>query len=68
MLKLFVAGYDGVVSVYEVNTNEGGECKQIGQHLLFNMSPNLSNLQTITTNDRHTSSGKSLLMFNKILF
>ncbi|CAF5176724.1 unnamed protein product, partial [Rotaria magnacalcarata] len=24
-LKLFVAGYDGVLSVYEVNTNEGGE-------------------------------------------
>lgn len=39
-LKLFVAGYDGVVCVYEVNTNDGGECKQISQYLLFSMSPN----------------------------
>jgi len=46
-LKLFVAGYDGVVCVYEVNTNDGGECKQISQYLLFSMSPNQ---QTVTTN------------------
>lgn len=39
-LKLFVAGYDGVVCVYEVNTMDGGECKQISQYLLFSMSPN----------------------------
>lgn len=39
-LKLFVAGYDGMVCVYEVNTNDGGECKQISQYLLFSMSPN----------------------------
>ena len=39
-LKLFVAGYDGVVCVYEVNTIDGGECKQISQYLLFSMSPN----------------------------
>ncbi|CAF1365185.1 unnamed protein product [Didymodactylos carnosus] len=43
ILKLFVAGYDGVVCVYEVNTIEGGECKQIGQYLLFNMSANNNN-------------------------
>jgi len=39
-LKLFVAGYDGMVCVYEVNTNDGGECKQISQYLLFSMSLN----------------------------
>ncbi|CAF5017686.1 unnamed protein product, partial [Rotaria sp. Silwood1] len=51
-LKLFVAGYDGVVCVYEVNTNDGGECKQISQHLLFSMSRNTNNQQQIvTTND-----------------
>jgi len=44
-LKLFVAGYDGVVCVYEVNTNDGGECKQISQYLLFSMSPNSNNQQ-----------------------
>jgi hypothetical protein len=50
-LKLFVAGYDGVVCVYEVNTIDGGECKQISQYLLFSMSPNQ---QTGTTNDGNT--------------
>jgi hypothetical protein len=55
-LKLFVAGYDGVVCVYEVNTIDGGECKQIGQYLLFSMSPNQ---QTKTTNEARNSIGKS---------
>ncbi|CAF4906918.1 unnamed protein product, partial [Rotaria socialis] len=64
-LKLFVAGYDGVLSVYEVNTNEGGECKQISQHLLFNMTQNLSNMQTITTNDRQNSLGGSKQLYPK---
>ena len=54
-LKLFVAGYDGVVCVYEVNTNDGGECKQISQYLLFSMSPNTNNQQTITTNEIRNS-------------
>ena len=44
-LKLFVAGYDGVVCVYEVNTIDGGECKQISQYLLFSMSPNSNTSQ-----------------------
>ncbi|CAF4837986.1 unnamed protein product, partial [Rotaria sp. Silwood2] len=52
---LFVAGYDGVVCVYEVNINDGGECKQISQHLLFNMSPNSNNQQTVTTNETRSS-------------
>lgn len=43
ILKLFVAAYDGVVCVYEVNTVDGGECKQIGQNLLFNLSANNNN-------------------------
>ena len=55
-LKLFVAGYDGVVCVYEVNTNDGGECKQISQYLLFSMSPNQ---QTVTTNETRNSLGKN---------
>ncbi|CAF3839589.1 unnamed protein product [Adineta steineri] len=54
-LKLFVAGYDGVVCVYEVNTIDGGECKQISQYLLFSMSPNSTNQQTITTNEARNS-------------
>ncbi|CAF1024302.1 unnamed protein product [Rotaria sordida] len=54
-LKLFVAGYDGVVCVYEVNTNDGGECKQISQHLLFSMSSNSNNQQIVTTNETRNS-------------
>ncbi|CAF3298561.1 unnamed protein product [Rotaria socialis] len=59
-LKLFVAGYDGVVCVYEVNTNDGGECKQISQHLLFSMSPNLTNQQIVTTNESRNSIGNAI--------
>ncbi|CAF0976926.1 unnamed protein product [Adineta steineri] len=46
-LKLFVAGYDGVVCVYEINTHDGGECKKINQYLLFKMTQN--------SNERHNS-------------
>ncbi|CAF4258127.1 unnamed protein product, partial [Rotaria magnacalcarata] len=42
---------------------EGGECKQISQHLLFNMTQNLSNMQTITTNDRQNSLGGSKQLY-----
>jgi len=56
-LKLFVAGYDGVVCIFEVNTNDGGECKQIGQYLLFNMSQNSNNQQTTGTNNRRSTVG-----------
>jgi autophagy-related protein 18 len=60
-LKLFVAGYDGVVCVYEVNTNDGGECKQISQYLLFSMSPNQP---TVTTNEtRGMNQRKNFLNF-----
>lgn len=48
-LKLFVAGYDGMVCVYEVNTMDGGECKQISQYLLFSMSPNQPMINNNTT-------------------
>ena len=38
-LLLFVAGYDAVISTYEVNTNDGGECSHIGsQYLLASVS------------------------------
>ena len=35
---MFIAGYDGYISGYEVNTTVGGECKRISHDLLFNMS------------------------------
>ena len=50
-----MAGYDGVVCVYEVNTIDGGECKQISQYLLFSMSPNSNNQQQ---NEPRNSVGK----------
>ena len=59
-LKLLVAGYDGVVCVYEVNTADGGECRQMSQDLLFNMSQNPSNQQTMASNDRRNSAGRLL--------
>jgi len=38
-LILFVAAYDAVVSTYEVNRTDGGECPQISsQYLLSNVS------------------------------
>jgi hypothetical protein len=36
-LILYVAGYDGMVSAYEINTTEGGECSLNSQYLLFNI-------------------------------
>jgi hypothetical protein len=61
---LFVAGYDGMVLAYEVNTNDGGECKQISQYLLFNMSQNSNNQQTITSNDGRNTVGKFIGICN----
>ncbi|UJR09577.1 hypothetical protein I4U23_013812 [Adineta vaga] len=65
-LKLFVAGYDGVVCVYEVNTIDGGECKQISQYLLFSMSPNSTTQQTmVTTNEgRNSIDGGSTRLYS----
>ncbi|CAF0810758.1 unnamed protein product [Rotaria sp. Silwood1] len=63
-LKLFVAGYDGVVYIYEVNTNEGGECKQISQYLLFNFSQNSNNQQTVIANDRRNSLDESRQIYS----
>jgi len=60
-LKLFVAGYDGVICVYEVNTNDGGECKQISQYLLSDMSQNSNNQQNLTSNDGRNTVGKFIL-------
>ena len=54
---MFVAGYDGVVCVYEVNTIDGGECKQISQYLLFSMSPNSNHQQTTDNHDTQNSAG-----------
>ena len=67
-LKLFVAGYDGVVCVYEVNTIDGGQCKQISQYLLFSMSPNTTNQQTLTTNETRNSLGKDHSSLSKFHF
>ena len=57
-LKLLVANYDGIVSVYEVNTTEGGECRQISQYLLFNISQNPKNSHIPTNSTGRRSSGK----------
>jgi hypothetical protein len=64
-LKLFVAGYDGVVGIYEVNSNDGGECKQIGHYLLFNMSSNSNNQPTTIPNGRRNTGDK---FFNKLYY
>lgn len=45
-LRLFVADYDGNVSIYQVNTKEGGECKQIGQCNLFSILDNTNSEQS----------------------
>lgn len=55
---LYVACYDGVVGIYEVNTTDGGECKQINQCLLFDISQKSNNQQTLTNNDRQNIIGK----------
>ncbi len=49
-----------------MNTIDGGECKQIGQYLLFSMSPNQ---QTITTHEARNSIGKSesCFLFDEIM-
>jgi hypothetical protein len=53
-----VAGYDGVVSTYEVNTTDGGECKRISEDLLFNISMISNNKQSTVTNARRNTTGK----------
>ncbi len=53
-----------MVLAYEVNTNDGGECKQISQYLLFNMSQNSNNQQTITSNDGRNTVGKFIGICN----
>jgi hypothetical protein len=55
---VFVAGYDGFVFAYEVNTTEGGECKKITEYLLFNMTVSSNDQQPITTNIERKTVGK----------
>ncbi|CAF0941259.1 unnamed protein product [Adineta ricciae] len=50
-LKLFVAGYDGIVHTYEINTRDGGECQLMNQYSLFQIS---SSDQTNTFHDGAT--------------
>ncbi|UJR36531.1 hypothetical protein I4U23_029252 [Adineta vaga] len=45
-LKLFVADFDGIVYVYEVNVTEGGECRQVNQFLLQMSCNNFNNDST----------------------
>lgn len=66
MLKLFVGCYDGFVYIYEVNTSDGGECKQIGQYLLFNMSETASNQESSTMNHRQSLNSKFIHMSNHL--
>ena len=59
-LVLFVAGYDGVVFTYDVNTNEGGECKQLNRHALIDVTMNSKSMQ-LSSNDLELSKvGKSV--------
>ncbi len=58
-LLLFVATYDGVVSIYEVNTTDGGECPKIrSQYLLGNVSVKG---QSTATNIRQDKVGKFII-------
>ena len=50
-MKLFVAGYDGIVHTYEVNTRDGGECQLMNQYSLFQISA--SDQTNTTTNTFH---------------
>jgi len=63
---LFVADYNGMVWAYEVNTNDGGECKQISQHLLFNISQNSNNQQPTKINDGRNIVGKFIDIRNSM--
>ncbi len=58
-LILFVAGYDAVISAYEVNITDGGECPQIySQYLLANLSVMG---QSITSKPEQNAAGKFIL-------
>ncbi len=55
-----------MVWAYEVNTNDGGECKQISQHLLFSMSQNTNNQQPTKINDGRNIVGKFIDIRNSM--
>ena len=55
---LFVAGFDGIISGYEVNTTEGGECKRISHDLLFNLSISSGHETTGASNLWQNRTGK----------
>ena len=60
-LKLFVAGFDGFVLVYEINLTEGGECKQTNQYQLFNLSQIRADASTSASNVTGLVSHRHLL-------
>lgn len=64
-LVLFVAGYDGYVSGYEVNTTVGGECKRISHDLLFNMSLSSNHEAQPANNAPQKQNGKCVCVFRK---
>ena len=57
-LVLFVAGYDGVVFTYEVNTTEGGECKQLTRHKLADISANSKSMLLSSANLEQSKVGR----------
>lgn len=57
-LILFVAGYDGVVFTYEVNTNGGGECKQLTRHTLTDVCPNSKSMLLSSDNLEQSKVGR----------
>lgn len=57
-LILFVSVYDGNFLTYEVNTNDGGECKQLSQCNLFELFENSKNEQAKSIDLSKSAVGK----------
>ncbi len=59
-LILYVAGYDGMVSAYEINTIDGGECPLNSQYLLFNVFLSTNSDQSAASNLGQNAVGKCI--------
>ena len=57
-LILFVAGYNGIFFTYEVNTSDGGECKQLSQCNLFELYEHSKNEQRMSMDAGKSTVGK----------
>jgi hypothetical protein len=59
-LILYVAGYDGMVFAYEINTIDGGECPLNSQYLLFNVFLSTNSDQSAASNLGQNAVGKCI--------